>query len=102
MRAFRCLLLVLAATGAGTGFGQTTSGSKSDSKEKWVPAGHFEARLSRIDNAQKMIHVVIKEPFRNGRSIGYHDKEIEFATPDDLKVRVLNPPQEFDDKGKPK
>lgn len=93
---------------------------KTDAKppsEKLVKLGEVVGRLTRVEGSQKYITVQVSTPVvvptlgggggRYGRpAISFRvqqvSRDIELSAHDDLKVRVLYPPAEFDEKGRPK
>jgi hypothetical protein len=79
---------------------------KQEAKEKMVPLGALVCRISRIEGAQKNITVQISHPVLQplGRSfrISQITRDFELQPSDDMKVRLLQPPADFDLKGRPK
>ncbi len=93
-----------------------------ESKPKMGSAGAIVGKLARVEGSQKYITVQISIPVLEPGGSGYHatgrgrrgissgagfhvkqiTKDIELQTTDDFKVRMLQPPVDFDDKGKPK
>ena len=79
---------------------------KQETKDKMVPLGAMVCRISRIEGAQKNITVQISHPVLQplGRSfrISQITRDFELQPGDDMKVRLLQPPADFDVKGRPK
>jgi hypothetical protein len=73
-----------------------------EAKDRTVPAGEITGKLVRIESAQKTLAVQISIPYFIGRNLNYRHVDIELQTADDVKVRLANPPLEFDAKGNPK
>jgi hypothetical protein len=75
---------------------------KPETKDKLVPAGEVTGKLVRVEGSQKLLEIQINLPYFTGRSVGYRGVNVELQTSDDLKVRLPQPPIEFDAKGNPK
>jgi hypothetical protein len=75
---------------------------KAETKEKMIPAGEFTGKITRIESAQKTLAIQIDIPYLNGRSIAYRAVPVEVSAADNVKVRMAQPPIEFDAKGNPK
>jgi hypothetical protein len=79
---------------------------KQEAKDKMVPLGAMVCRISRIEGAQKNITVQISHPVLQpvGRSfrVSQITRDFELQPSDDMKVRLLQPPADFDVKGRPK
>jgi hypothetical protein len=88
---------------------------KDAKKEKLVQVGQIVGKLARVEGSQKYITLQVSQPIliptirgaRMGRPIiGVRVQQItqniELLAHDDLKVRMLQPPADFDDKGKPR
>jgi hypothetical protein len=79
---------------------------KKDAKEKQAHLGEIVARLSRVEGTQKVITIQVPQTsvvLVGGRlQLQIVPKEVELLVADDLKVRVMQPPVEFDEKGKPR
>ena len=81
--------------------------AKSDPKEKWIPAGQVVAVLKEVRESDKSVVLSIQT-----RGSYYNPKQkslvpakmedIELLLKDDVKIRQFNPPEAFDDKGRPK
>ncbi len=81
--------------------------AKSDPKEKWIPAGQVVAVLKEVRESDKSVVLSIQT-----RGSYYNPKQkslvpakmedIELLLKDDVKIRQANPPEAFDDKGRPK
>ena len=81
--------------------------AKSDPKEKWIPAGQVVAVLKEVRDSDKSVVLSIQT-----RGSYYNPKQkslvpakmedIELLLKDDVKIRQANPPEAFDDKGRPK
>ena len=81
--------------------------AKSDPKEKWIPAGQVVAVLKEVRESDKSVFLSIQT-----RGSYYNPKQkslvpakmedIELLLKDDVKIRQANPPEAFDDKGRPK
>jgi hypothetical protein len=73
-----------------------------DNKDKMIAAGEVTGKLIRIESAQKTLAIEISIPYLQGRSIAYRTLPLELHAADDVKVRLAQPPIEFDAKGNPK
>ena len=81
--------------------------AKSDPQEKWIPAGQVVAVLKEVRESDKSVVLSIQT-----RGSYYNPKQkslvpakmedIELLLKDDVKIRQANPPEAFDDKGRPK
>ena len=81
--------------------------AKADPKEKWIPAGQVVAVLKEVRESDKSVVLSIQT-----RGSYYNPKQkslvpakmedIELLLKDDVKIRQFNPPEAFDDKGRPK
>ncbi len=81
--------------------------AKSDPKEKWIPAGQVVAVLKEVRESDKS--VVLSIQTQNSyyspqakRVVPAKMEDIELLLKDDVKIRQFNPPEAFDDKGRPK
>ena len=81
--------------------------AKSDPKEKWIPAGQVVAVLKEVRESDKSVVLSIQtqnsyyNPKQNGL-VPAKMEDIELLLKDDVKIRQFNPPEAFDDKGRPK
>lgn len=93
---------------------------KPEAKEKLTKVGEVVGTLRQVEGSQKYITLQVSIPIvvpqvtggaRVGRSpaqrsvtfrVQQINQSIELQAHDELKVRVMRPPQDFDDKGKPK
>jgi hypothetical protein len=99
---------------------KTDSKDKS-TKEKLGAGGSFVGTLTRVEGAQKYLTVQISEQVPTGGNLnlgalkkGSHPSlsggggtkqvthNIELQASDSMKVRMMQPPVDFDDKGRPK
>lgn len=81
--------------------------AKTDPKEKWIPAGQVVAVLKEVRESDKSVVLSIqtKGSYYNPqakRVVPAKMEDIELLLKDDVKIRQFNPPEAFDDKGKPK
>ena len=81
--------------------------AKADPKEKWIPAGQVVAVLKEVRESDKS--VVLSIQTQNSyyspqarRVVPAKMEDIELLLKDDVKIRQFNPPEAFDDKGRPK
>jgi len=81
--------------------------AKADPKEKWIPAGQVVAVLKEVRESDKS--VVLSIQTQNSyyspqakRMVPAKMEDIELLLKDDVKIRQFNPPEAFDDKGRPK
>ena len=81
--------------------------AKADPKEKWIPAGQVVAVLKEVRESDKS--VVLSIQTQNSyyspqarRVVPAKMEDIELLLKDDVKIRQANPPEAFDDKGRPK
>jgi len=79
---------------------------KQEVKDKFVPLGSIVCRVGRIEGAQKVITVQIPQPVLQLTGlrvqVGQVLRDVELQPSDDMKVRILQPPADFDEKGRPK
>lgn len=80
---------------------------KAEPKEKLVPVAEIVGRLGRVEGAQKNLVVHVPQTFVVPAGWGRWQvqtiqREVELQAADDLKIRVLQPPPDFDEKGRPK
>jgi hypothetical protein len=77
---------------------------KKDRKEKQVVLGEVIARLTRVEGAQRTLVIQVPQAtlaIVGGRlQIQFIPRDVELQITDDIKVRVLQPPPEFDEKGR--
>jgi hypothetical protein len=60
-------------------------------------------KIARVENSRRYLAVDVPYTVKTGRySVGVAFKQVEMQANDDLKVRMLNPPVDFDLKGKPR
>ncbi|MCY2942648.1 MAG: hypothetical protein NTV50_13410 [Planctomycetota bacterium] len=78
--------------------------AKADPKEKWIPVGQVVAILKEVRESDKSVVISIQTQ-------GYSPQAKRFVAKmeshtlflkDDVKIRLLNPPDAFDDKGRAK
>lgn len=70
----------------------------------------FWGRMASVETSQKTFSVAITqniaEPYFNGRFIAVRIRQqsqnVDLAADDNIRIRMPNPPLDFDDKGKPK
>jgi len=81
--------------------------AKADPKEKWIPVGQVVAVLKEVRESDKS--VVLSIQTQNSyyspqarRVVPAKMEDIELLLKDDVKIRQANPPEAFDDKGRPK
>ena len=81
--------------------------AKADPKEKWIPAGQVVAVIKEVRESDKS--VVLSIQTQNSyyspqarRVVPAKMEDIELLLKDDVKIRQFNPPEAFDDKGRPK
>jgi hypothetical protein len=70
------------------------SKTKTEAKEKLVPAGQAVGRIVKVPGADRLLGV---RGLGNGGG-----KAVDFLVHDDVKVRLAQLPAQFDDKGRPK
>jgi hypothetical protein len=76
---------------------------KSDSRDKLVPIGALIGRLSRVEGAQRTIVIQVPVPYLGpGLRLAQRNVDVELQPTDDMKVRTLQLPLDFDEKGRPK
>ncbi len=81
--------------------------AKADPKEKWIPAGQVVAVLKEVRESDKSVVLSIQTrgSYYNPKQKGLVPakmEDIELLLKDDVKIRQFNPPEAFDDKGRPK
>lgn len=77
---------------------------KADPKEKWIPAGQVVAVLKEIRESDKSVILSIQTQGYSpqAKRIVSKMEDVELLLKDDVKIRQYNPPEAFDDKGRPK
>jgi hypothetical protein len=76
---------------------------KKQPEDKLVPLGELIGRLVRIEGAQKYLTLAVPQPrYTYPYRITYINRDVDLQATDEMKVRTLNPPVEFDEKGKPR
>jgi hypothetical protein len=70
--------------------------------EKLINAVVMLARITHVENGKRSLAVDIPYPVRSGWRWITNYQHMEFNTSDDLKVRMTNPPADFDEKGRPR
>ena len=79
---------------------------KQEAREKLVPIGSFVCQIARVEGAQKVVTIRITQPVLQAAGLGLRivqaTRDIEVPPSDDMKVRILQPPADFDEKGRPK
>jgi hypothetical protein len=76
---------------------------KSEAKEKLVPIGALVGRLTRVEGAQRNLAIQVPIPYlAPGLRLAQRNIDIELQPTDDMKVRTLQLPLDFDEKGRPK
>lgn len=81
--------------------------AKADPKEKWIPVGQVVAVLKEVRESDKSVVLSIQtsNSYYNPqarRMVPAKMEDIELLLKDDVKIRQFNPPEAFDDKGRPK
>ncbi|MCS6851118.1 MAG: hypothetical protein NZ700_08130 [Gemmataceae bacterium] len=77
--------------------------TKTPPREKLVPAGELTGKLTKIEGHFLTLQVTTLQPSLNPRSAPRQVMQtIELEMVEDVKVRLLNPPPAFDDKGQVK
>lgn len=81
--------------------------AKADPKEKWIPVGQVVAILKEVRESDKSVVLSIqtKNSYYNPqarRMVPAKMEDVELLLKDDVKIRRLNPKEDFDDKGRPK
>ena len=71
-------------------------------KNPYVKINTIAGKVSKYDEASNCLTMKVPMPYFNGKK--YESKEVDLKAilTDDVKIRVLNPPPKFDDKGRPK
>ena len=80
---------------------------KADAKEKWIPVGQVVAILKEVRESDKSVVLSIQTSNsyyspQARRMVPAKMEDIELLLKDDVKIRQNNPPEAFDDKGRPK
>ncbi len=71
-------------------------------KNPYVKINTIAGKVSKYDEGSNCLTMKVPMPYFNGKK--YESKEVDLKAilTDDVKIRVLNPPPKFDDKGRPK
>lgn len=110
---FCFVVLFLTSLALSSSFGQDKDkktedkDKKTDPKEKWIPVGQVVAVLKEVRESDKSVVLSIqtKNSYYNPqakRMVPAKMEDIELLLKDDVKIRQANPPEAFDDKGRPK
>lgn len=75
--------------------------SKGASAKAYVPAGDVVGIVQRVNAADRLVRLRVQLPVLRGRKWETRDEEWEFEAADDVKVRLAQPPQKYDEKGNP-
>jgi hypothetical protein len=71
--------------------------------DKLNSAVTMTVKVARVENSRRYLAVDVPYPVKTGRySVGVAFKQVEMQANDDMKVRMLNPPADFDLKGRPR
>jgi hypothetical protein len=112
--AFRvCPLVLLVALAAPLVADDDGSAAKAVDKGKKEEPAHKEDKLSsaitmevkvaRVENSRRYLAVDVPYPIKSGRfSVGVAYRQVEMLANDNMKVRMISPPVDFDLKGKPR
>ncbi len=81
--------------------------AKADPKDRWIPAGQVVAVLKEVRESDKSVVLSIQTrgSYYNPqarRMVPAKMEDVELLLKDDVKIRRLNPKEDFDDKGRPK
>lgn len=81
--------------------------AKADPKEKWIPVGQVVAILKDVRESDKSVVLSIqtKNSYYNPQSkrmVPAKMEDVELLLKEDVKIRRLNPKEDYDDKGRPK
>jgi hypothetical protein len=71
-------------------------------KEKMISVGTMEGRVTKVELGQKCVTIQRKVPVLSGGRVQAGNKDEEYSTTEDVQVFYMNPPVEYDEKGKPK
>jgi len=86
--------------------GKDGKSDKQETKDKMVPVGALVCRISRVEGAQKSITVQVSQPTLQRVGRGFRvvpfTKDVELRPSDDMKVRMIQPPADFNEKGRPR
>jgi len=82
--------LVLVSTLAAQDKDKKDTSNQKDQKEKLINVGKIDGTITNIDAMDKAFHLQVGK------------QNVKVMTIDDVKVRTLNLPVQYDDKGKPK
>lgn len=90
--ALNAALLTATTRAADTKTDPKDSKDTKPDKPKWKPAGQMTAKIGNVDAGTKSVELYTVQGW----------KKIDIAISDDLKVRRMNLPLDFDEKGRPK
>lgn len=93
----------------GTGDGtakKKTSGGKKDKpevpKNPYVKLNTVSGKVGKFDEASNCLTIKVPVPYINNKKVETKDVDVKAVLTDDVKIRVMIPPPQFDDKGRPK
>ncbi len=82
---------------------KTTSSKKEKPevpKNPYVKINTIAGKVSKYDEGSNCLTMKVPMPYFNGKKIESKDVDVKALLTDDVKIRVLNPPPKFDDKGR--
>jgi hypothetical protein len=77
---------------------KTTKEEIKHREEVLAKAITITAKIARVENGQRLLSVDLPYQIRTGVRF----KRIDMQATDNIKIRILNPPADFDAKGKPR
>ncbi len=85
---------------------KTEAKDKADAKDKLVPIGALVGKIGHVEGNQRYITLQISQPVLQrvgfGFQVAHVTQSLEIQATDDMKVRMLRPPVDFDQKGRPR
>jgi hypothetical protein len=80
-----------------------TADDKAEARDKLIPIGELVGRLTRVEGAQRNLVIQVAVPYLGpGLRLAQRTFDVDLQPTDDMKVRMLQPPPDFDEKGRPK
>jgi hypothetical protein len=81
---------------------KSVADEKTEAKDKLIPIGVLMGRLARVEGAQRNVVLQVSVPYLAGLRLAQRNIDVDLQPTDDMKVRTLVLPPDFDEKGRPK
>lgn len=71
-------------------------------KNPYVKLNTVSGKVGKFDEASNCLTIRVPVPYINNKKFDSKDVDVKAVLTDDVKIRVMIPPPQFDDKGRPK